>query len=532
MNIKELENAIDILEKNFNDGNMFENSSRLYQANAAIRTYNQYMDDLEVDPNESFIEKTNKTLQKFLDLKGKFYNLAIEYLEHTTPYINFMMKKVAGLKRENEREAQHEIMEKSKNVFCELCDVVVETLNKTGIIDRLVRRENNGLRELGLENFISVEEYKKELLPQRSLRNANSFSEEIRNSAMCLFWVNKISKVMDECMIGYMMGKRSSLPGNNKSEEEQKMIALLRVDLMKKIFRYADNRFDEDAILGSDEDFEFFLDSAGVRFDFLEFVKYMLYNKERQVGGEKMKQYYAKHPEYISFYDRLPTDFKEDIYEIEERYNEMFVNEGVSKSLTFLYDIFLVCQIYELQKIIYSVKSELTTVLMFLLSTEKMATPSPYCKVWGIANDKMIQNESNVSKVLYVELPGFIKPLMVHIEDMLIEENESFAEEIPEYKGIFKGANSSRLDNYLATNALYRLNDKQKSALKKRRDELKKQVTKRKKEIDKMPESSPKEKSDKKTQEKIWLRDCKYYRVLEYMNAMAKDKPRSTDIEI
>lgn len=530
MKLKEIENKINGLERIVRDGHHYSRDTRIDRASSAFHTYSTYNADLD-DETEDIIAKGNKLLTRFLDLKDKFADIAKKYVEVNTPYVNLLFEEISGQKKSNERIEKREIKKNEKESFMELCVLIRETLEKTNLVDTLINRENNALKRLGLFDFISTEDrenYKKELLSERSINNATSLPDQIRNQAMCLFWVNKISKAVEDCMLGYMIEKvrASTAAGKSKNQsrvsEEEKLIALARLDLIKSIYRYCDSRFGKNFDLSSDVDFEVFLNNEGVEFDFSDFLRYMTYRKGNAKDIPEMKKYFDSVPSTKRFYESLPSDFIEKISEIESRYNKLFAGKESSAGMTFIHDAFMFSQMNELKTVIYELKTELTAILIFILLLEKNMNPSPYCKVWGISSDKKISDSSTTSNVLYVELPGYIHPLMVHVEDILIDEINSTGWEADEYDGIFKGANSNGMESFLATHTLFRLTNKQKSTLKAAKKSKKAEVDKMKRQIDKMPDGL-----EKLSAEKVWIRECKYYRVIEYMEAMAKDKARN-----
>ena len=313
--------------------------------------------------------------------------------------------------------------------------------------------------------------------------------------------------------------------------EEEKKIALLRLDFIKSIYRYCDSRFGKDFDMSSDADFELFLDSKGVNFYFPDFLRYITCQKTTVKGYEEIKRYFDRNSDLKSFYEKLPKDFIEKIMEMDSRYNQLFAEKDSIPEMTFIHDAFMFAQLNELKSAIYDMKAELTSVLAYILLVQKNMGSNPFCKEWGFLRDTKSHDDSNISNVLYVELPGHIQPLMVHMEDMLLDGIEITDLYFPEYNGLFKGANSSGLESYLSTHVLFRLSntpgDNQLNSLKLSKKLKKAAIDRRKKEIDKMPEGL-----EKRSAEKIWLRECKYYRMIEYMEAMAKDKARNIGQDI
>lgn len=526
-----------IMEYGYNLGK----DSRGDQIYSALQVYETYNSELDILSEEDTLERSNKLLGKLLDLKEKFSDASKNYVSANIDYLKILFDEIAGNKSEFDRIERRDIKQKSEEAFLDICDLVRETLEKTNFIDLLVMRENRALKELGLDNFISdveKEEYKKNLLSSSKIKNMISRSDEIKNHTMCLFWVNKISKVIDDYMVGYCMEKTqhlfnsTAIEGNSldfsKMNDRDKMIVLLRVDLMKDMFRYANNRFSKENYFSSDLDFENYLDNAGVYFNFSDLLRYMIYYKSDENSFPEIRKYFEENKHIKRFYENLPQDFMDKMDEVESLYNQLFAPENEANSgLTFVHDAFILAQMDELQKIIYNIKTELTSVLSFILLLEKGFNPAPYCKVWGTAPDKNSHDDSNVSNIFFVELPGCIQPLMVHMEDMVLD-GLLIAERIkvPEYQGAFLRASERNHEAFLSTHILFNLNERQKKSLKEAKKYWKTESNKTKKRAEKMPEGF-----DKFAMQKVWQRECRYYRTLDYMESMVKDKPRDIEVE-
>lgn len=530
MKEKELETIMTTLEKIVRDGYNFGTDRRIGKTISALQKYTRYNADID---DEDIGKKANKLLDKILDLGGKISEVSLNYVDANKPYMKVLFDSIRRSKSLIEREERKRIKEKVYESIQELCAFMQETLEKTELLDILWVKEERALRELGLRNFITEEEkeiYKKELFSERSVKNMTSFSDEIRMQALLLFWVNKLAKLMEDCTLGYMIEKSTKKlnPEGKKDlrdvDEKEKTIALLRVDFIKKFFRYSEKRLGRDYAMTSDEEFERYLSTAGVNFYMPDFLRYLVYERDGEASSTELKEYFEQLPQTRAYYENLPEDYREVVDDMERRYSLLFAEESAGTDLAFVYDAFVLSQIEEVQKSIYDLKTELTSVVLFSLLLEKEMNPTPLFKVWGVNYDKRAHEESETANVFYLELPGFIHPLMVHVEDMVIEGAESMEIEIPEYHGIFENANRNQLESYLAAPVLFRLNARQQKVLKDTKKVLKADVTKRKKEIEKMPENFEKTKA-----KKVWERECKYFRVLEYMEAMAKDKPRSVE---
>ena len=528
----ELETIMETLEKIVRDGYDFGTDKRSGKLVSAFQKYMRYNEDID---DEDFGKKSNKLLDKLLNLGSKISEVSSCYVKANESYMKVLFDFICHSKSSIDREEKRKIKEEAKESLTNLCALMRDTMEKTEILDILWAKEEKALNELGLRNFITKEEkeiYKEELFADRSIRNITSFSDEIRIQAFLLFWVNKIAKVMDDCMLGYMLEKgiTESEQGNKNDlrtvSEREKTIALLRVDLIKKFFIYSGKRLGKDYAITSDDDFERYLNSAGVNFYMPDFLRYLVYERGEGDSFKEIKEYFDNIPQTRAYYQNLPREYREIVANIEERYSNLFGDENAGKDLNFVYDAFVLSQIEEVKRSIYDLKTELTSVIFFSLVLEKKRNPIQNFKIWGVNYDKKAHRDSETASVFYLEIPGCIQPLMVHVEDMLMDGAESLEVEIPKYDGIFKNANQNQMESYLATHVLFRLNSRQQKVLKDTKKGLKLDLTKRKKEIQKMPEGF-----DKVKAEKIWLRECKYYRVLEYMEAMAKDKPRNVEKE-
>ena len=226
----------------------------------------------------------------------------------------------------------------------------------------------------------------------------------------------------------------------------------------------------------------------------------------------------------------MPEDYKQLFCDIESRYNALFSDElDIDKNATFTNDFLAIMKMKEVQDCIYSLKDGITGTMVLALMYSRRISVTPLYKVWGVSYDRASSADSDKSSILFLEMPGFIKPLMVHVEDELLEMVDEAAMQIgtkiPEYNGMFRRANNR--ESYLSAAVLFPINEEQKKRLKSTIKTLRADISKRKKEISKMPDGYEKVKA-----QKVWEREKQYFEVIKYMEAMANNKDRGQSISI
>ena len=89
---------------------------------------------------------------------------------------------------------------------------------------------------------------------------------------------------MNDCMLGYMLEKRAALRKKEDSKEantiteEDKAIAILRLNFMKEFFRYCDTTFGRAKI--PENEFRDYQAPNGMYFNFLEYMRYRIYKNK------------------------------------------------------------------------------------------------------------------------------------------------------------------------------------------------------------------------------------------------------------
>lgn len=533
---KEIETKIEMLEKMVQHGYNYGVDKRIGRTYSAMKKFSDFGSGITED---NFDLRAVGKLGRLLELRNKVIELAVKYMDVQKEYVPLIRKSMSHERRMKTKEEENKIKEKVKETWKELGTFIRETIDDTGILDELWKREEKSLRAIGLRDFITESDknnYVQSVFSERSIDQINTTEKEIRLQALLLFWVNKFAKVVDDCMLGFMLdkqlneSKQSSNGSVNELTDEDRKICLLKVDLLRQFINYSERRFSAEHMMSSDEDFDRLLSSAGVKFEMLEFLRYMHYMRKDEDLYEWLKERYKENKEIKNYYDNMPEDYKQLFCDIESRYNALFSDElDIDKNATFTNDFLAIMKMKEVQDCIYSLKDGITGTMVLALMYSRRISVTPLYKVWGVSYDRASSADSDKSSILFLEMPGFIKPLMVHVEDELLEMVDEAAMQIgtkiPEYNGMFRRANNR--ESYLSAAVLFPINEEQKKRLKSTIKTLRADISKRKKEISKMPDGYEKVKA-----QKVWEREKQYFEVIKYMEAMANNKDRGQSISI
>ena len=515
MNLKRIQDLLDYLEKvtkeNFNMGK----DKRAVFLKDLFEKYTYYNMDLD-EESASIMEKADRLIEKFSKLKMDISSVSNEYVYTSAIYLKYLNGKIGNessfLLRGNMKKAIEKDHEENLTA---LCQMIKSVLMQTGILDYSISLEQKSLESIGLEGFLTeqfVNQDKLDLLSEKKIQRGDNDQLEVK--ALCMFWTNKLTKVIENCMLGYLLEQTlkrdydESEINVRQTNAQQRNIVFLKFDLMRAIWEYCEKKFP----------------NMTHRDDLLK--QYLLHSKFKR-GKISKKEYHEivrergfvrsneSFGDFLKAMNFMPKDFAKLFMQVEQKYNELFPGkEGEEES--FFQDFNVLLNMYGAQEALYEVKNQLNKhIFATLLSYKQHRKGLPYLiKNCGISEDSRSMDKK---QILHLELKGYIKPISVHLDDQMGEYYKMIG--IPTYQGVFN-TKVDENNSYLAVNYVFRLNDEQKIQLKKVIKEKRARINATKGRLKNMKE-------DDKTKEGLLI-DCtrmeKQVSELEAMREMAGPK--------
>lgn len=463
MSLKRIQDVLNYLEKvkkeNFNIGK----DKREVFLKDLFEKYTYYNMDLDEEYSD-FREKPYKLIEKFASLKSEISRVSKDYLKFSLIYISFLNDRIGNESSFLVRGNMKKVFEKeNEENLIALCKMIKLVLEQTGVLNYSISAEQKALGRMGLDDFLSEEFIKKdksELLSEKKIKRGDNDQLEIK--ALCMFWANKLTKVMENCMLGYLF--EQTLKSDYDMTDvnirnvtmQQKNIVFLKFDLMRAIWEYCEKKFPK----------------ISHRDDLLK--QYLLHSKFQR--GKISREEYEKivrekdfvrsnetFEEFLEAMNLMPKDFTKLFMEVESKYNEMFTGE--SKEESFFQDFNVLLNMYGAQNSLYEIKDQLAHHILFTIVSYKHHKKTlPYLiKNWGISEDK--RNMYN-KYILYLELRGYMKPLSIHLGEDDFNLYKELIKDVPSYQSVFKTPINEN-NSYLAVNYLFKVSDAQKTKLKK-----------------------------------------------------------------
>lgn len=473
--LERIENLMDYLEKFVHEEENRGRDNRVYYVNMQYKTYFDYNSDI-FEESVDIMEHARNLIKKFFKLALDVVTVSNNYLNIYTKRVHVLLPQYMGMKSDLSREEKMANERDMEETTKKLASIIKELLIQTGLIDILLNSENRSLKDLGLSsivNMIDIEKLKEDLLSPDKLK-ANG---EIENAAIFLFWSNKLAKVIDSCMLGYLLDKGEI--DHNSAEKidvqhldnRKKYIALMRMDLIKMILKY----MQENNISFSDA-----------------------FNEE------------------TSKYETWPEEFRQMLESVTRRYETLFAKEGKNQNSVLAMDIFILDSMNTTKESFYALKNMLTNHLISLLALSNEFAYSSRFPNWGIIKDDNPSND-NMNNIFYFGIPGYMKPVMVHVRDELMEGLPGVVKPIIKtYNGNFCRSNKDAEHNFLSTNLLFRLTQEQLTFLKNARKKQANVVRNGESKLKKAPDDYS----------KILLeREKEYLEVIKEMECIAKNTP-------
>lgn len=378
--------------------------------------------------------------------KELYYALFLHFMEQSTIYSNLISNRETKHFREYEDMLVHKVTgrsgysEKEKTAIehslgqdlYELLDNTKGKLDRYGYIRELYKREGDSLLNIGLSQIMPIDmtEIVDRTFSEGSFK-ANAKTEQI---AINLFWINKYWKILQNSKLSFWLSDTHEQfgNGNSKISDDSKYLTIMRAQILDYIQRRVD------------------IGCKNITFE--EFIL-ALYEKRGelpetrrlQIARERMK---SVEPEILQEY-----------LEVEKKYNQCFgeKNEIGGQFLTdCLYNLYMLKEKQNVQ----GIKDILTRQLVELLIIDKTSQFTTNYPSWGVVKDKREQGIHQ--QILYMDIPGYIKPLQVHIPDKLISDGEGH---IPTYKGIYANRDE---DKIISTNFLFKVSQEQAKTIKKK----------------------------------------------------------------
>lgn len=401
-----------------------------------INFYQNYCNSLMKEPQNKentvyyalflhFMEQNNT----YIDLVGKRETQCFRnYEEMSINLINGTAKYSGKVKESIEKELQETLYELLVNTKGKL--------ERYGYIEELYRREEISLGRLGLNGIMPMERSAVEeaTFSQNSFR-FQSITEQI---AINLFWLNKYWKVVGNSKLALWLLDTHKQNGKEAEAitDREKYLAIKREQILDYVQAMVTEK-------GGDMTFEEYLLCLYGKSGALPDTERM------RVANKKMQK---MNPELVR-----------EFAEIEQEYNGYFGAEAILGGQLVndgLYNLYMLKEKNNVQVI----KDILTRQLIELLVIDRSTT-------------------GNIQQRLVIDIPGYIKPVQVHIPDKLIADGK---EQIPIYTGIYQ-YREEEMEKAYATNFLFKLNAEQakllKRSMKKRKENYRRQPVRGEKEI-------------------------------------------------
>lgn len=517
MNLKHIQDVLDYLEKVKKNNLNIGRDKRTVFLKDLFEKYTCYNMDLE-EEYADFREKPDKLIEKFSQLKSDILNVSTEYLKSSLVYMTFLNGRIGNESSFLFKGNMKKVFEEDqKESLISLCQMIKSVLMQTGILEYSILSEQKSLERMGLEDFLPEHFIKKDvtdLLSERKIQRGDN--DQLESKALCMFWANKLTKVMENCMLGYLLEqtlKRDYDMENvdiRNTNAQQKNIVFLKFDLMRAIWEYCEKKFPK----------------MSHRDDLLK--QYLLHSKFQR--GKISKDEYHRivrergfvrsnenFEDFLEAMNLMPKDFKKLFMEVESKYNEMFPGKETDEE-SFFQDFNVLLNMYGAQNSLYQVKDQLMQHVLFTIASYKHHKKTlPYLiKNWGVSEDSRKMDNNHI---LHLELRGYMKPLSVHLDDDIWNLYNDNIKNIPAYQSVFK-TQINETNSYLAVNYLFKLNDEQKTKLKKKIKEKSARISSAKGQLKKM-------KDEEKAKEGIRI-DCmrmeKQLKELEAMREIAGPK--------
>lgn len=361
----------------------------------------------------------------YMDLVGN--RETQHYKNYETMVINQMnrtAKYSTKVKEEIEREIQEDLYQLLNNTRGKL--------ERHGYLDELYKRERTSLSQLGIASIMPMK--RSEVEETYFSKSSFRYRPVPEQLAINLFWINKYWKVIGNSKLAFWLVDTQKQTGTEEKEisDDDKYLAVLR----EKILDYVQENITQKA--------------GGMSFAEFILCLYMKRNpdmdsKRTKTADEKLK--------------KVPKEVTREFAEIEELYNQYFelrpimggqlINDGVN-------NLYMLTE----KKNAQIIKDILTTQLMQILIIDRQSI-FPRYNSWGLAPDSRAK-AGQIHHIFFMDIPGFIKPLQVHVPDRLLGNN---VDKLPKYTGMYANVDM-KVAKACTTNFLYRPSTEQAKKLK------------------------------------------------------------------
>lgn len=489
----ELNNAVDgkssISETEFEKRQrrlLLESSFKSYKSFVSSNAYELMDDDrlMEV-PSLDFdrllsagdvINRMTDVIKVFYDLKAKLLEASTKICKSGALYFHIIQKKYDFNYEKMDKRTEEEIVKNYKEAYKEIMGLARKVMFDSNFIEALIVREYRSLKQLQMGELFTLEEMsaKKDKMVDPNLVD---YANDIESSFIAAFWLNKVTKLIDDCKQGYMVERviqdtRMDSRFKGLSKEEAMDLAELRYKFLNSILRDAFDSF------GDDHDFK--------GFNLSEYIMYLYYKKAPEDDPALIELFEEDYPEKVQLYEDIRIKrFTKEIMAYEQKYNEIFSCGKTINDYTFINDLQTLAVIQDCVQSFYDAKSELTAIGMLGLAVQeksnKMITGSPR---WGIIHDDRFDEIDRVSKILIADIPGYLKPVSLHVETQIYEVFKNFKVD-RKYEGEFVHGDRDKNSGY-STNAMFKLSSNEQTKLKQIVNKKKFVITEKRRRLDRI----------------------------------------------
>ena len=443
-----------------------ENIMKSYDSILSSSDYDDKDDENAELTSNDIIQMTKNIGNFFFSMRAKLIHVSAQVCKNAAKYFNVIGKKYEIFYVKQDKKESEEITKRYKDSYKEIMKFTKDIMEGSGFLDALIMREFRSLKEVQMGDLFTLEELyakKDEMINP----NLVDFANDIEASLIAAFWLNKVTKVIEDCKQGYivertMLDSRLNTAYNGYSKEDLQDISLKRYKFINQIIKEAVDKYNEN------DDFK--------GFNLSEYVEYLRYIKDRNDDDELKGFFEEDSPGKRDFYSQPGIqEFTNEILEYEDAYNKLLANDGEDNKSGFIADLRTVAFIHDCMHSFYDAKTELTAIGMLAIAaaerSSKLITGSPR---WGINQDEKLEEDGRVSKILIADLPGYMKPVSLHLEKIVYDAFQKFGVE-QTYEGIFDCGDREYTNGY-SVNVLFRLSEKERIKLKQIANKNKQQI--------------------------------------------------------
>ena len=461
--------------------------------------------------SSDIIDRMTDVINVFNNLRSKLLDASSRICKNGAEYFSVIGKKYNRFNVKLDKREEADITKRYRESYKEIMGLTKNAMVSSVFLDALVMREYRALKDVQMGDLFTLEElYARE----DELVNPNlvDYANDIESSLVAAFWLNKVTKIIEDCKQGYiiertMQDSRIGSSFSGYSKEQLLDISIKRYKFLNQVLREAaDNFYEKEEFKG---------------FQLSEYIMYLYYKKGPEEDPVLKKRFEIDSPEKQELYSKPEIQaFTDEIFEYEERYNELLSSEDRHNEYGFINDLQTMTVIHDCMQSFYDAKTELTAIGMLAIAaaekSNKMITGSPR---WGVNQDDKLDEDRRVSRILVADLPGYLKPVSLHLEKIVYDAFKEFHIE-KEYEGVFDSGDRE-YSGGLGVNILFKLREKEITRLRQLVNKKKQQIIDNKRLLERIRKGNKEASVNPNALMRGIIYDMQMYKVQREMCAIA-----------